>query len=509
MIRISLKKRMGFGFAVITMFMLAMSFYLIFRLNHINRVIDSIMKGDVPAIENGEKLVDCLLEQVRNEKKYIITKDKAFLDLFDKKRKEFLDRLNSLDESVNSKETKAFIPQIKEFYNKYSAMVSKDFILASYKETIPPDTRYDEEKKNTIDRLNESINNLILTKQTALIEKIDLFQKTVHKSTKISFVIILFAMLFGGIFSYFFTRSICSPIKALKEATDRIAQGDLDYRIVVKARDEIGTLGTAFNQMCNKLKELDEMKSEFISNISHNLKTPLTSIREANELMLDKIAGQVSEPQVKLLNITKESTLKLIMMINDLLDISKVEAGLMRYNFQYSNIQDVILKSIEDIRFLAESKNIHIHYTDGVSIPEMLLDREKIAQVMDNIFSNAIKYTPTGGSISIKVKEVEPSHISRVLVKENGLNNVHSFVQVSILDTGVGIQAEYHKKIFERFQQVNGKGKGGIKGTGLGLYIAKHIILDHGGDIWVESNAGNGSTFNFTLPSRYESFLNI
>jgi len=500
---------MVFGFAVITLFMLAMSFYLIIRLNHLNNVIDLIINGDVPSIENGKKLVDNLLEQVRNEKKYTITKDKAFLDLFDKKKKEFLERLISLEESITNGEKKVLISQIKESYKKYSAMISKEFILADYNEIVPPHTRYDEEKKKTIDQLNESINNLILAKQTELIEKIELFQKTVHKSATISFVIILFAILFGAIFSYFFTRSICSPIKALKDATDRIAQGDLDYRIEVDSKDEIGILGTAFNQMCNKLKELDEMKSEFVSNISHNLKTPLTAIREANELMLDKIAGQISEPQIKLLNIIKESTLRLIMTINDLLDISRVEAGLMRYNFQYSNIQDVILKSIEDIHFLAESKNIYIQFVNGHSIPEILLDRDKIAQVMDNVFSNAIKFTPSGGNITINAKEIDAANVSPVFVKENRLNNVHSFVQVSISDTGIGIPVEYHKKIFDKFQNTENKGKGGIKGTGLGLFIAKQIVLDHGGDIWVENNTGNGSTFHFILPSKYDYTINF
>lgn len=509
MIRNSLWKRMAFGYVIIALFMSAMSFYLFLRLNHINKVVDSIVNIDIPSIENGEKLVDSLLEQVRNEKKYLITSDGAFLNLFDKKKIEFFERLQSLEESTphNNKEKKVLINQIKEFYNKYIVMASKEFVLLGYDKIIPPDTRYEDKKKETLDRITQSINKLILTQQTTLIQKIELFQKTTHKSTKIFLVIISFAILCGVIFSCFFTYSICSPIKILKNATERIAHGDLDYRVVVKSYDEIGTLGTAFNQMCNKLKEIDQMKSEFISNISHNLKTPLTAIREANELMLDKIAGQISKPQTKLLNIIKENTLRLIMMINDLLDISRLESGLIRYNFQYANIQDVIHRSIDAIRFLAESKNISIRWENGVSTPEILIDRDKVSQVLDNIFSNAIKFTPSGGTITVKTYEIETTNISHVLEEQNRLQNIRSFIQVSISDTGVGIPAEYHKKIFDKFQQVVNKGKGGIKGTGLGLFIAKHVVLDHGGDIWVESNEGKGCTFHFTLPSRYDYVL--
>jgi len=500
---------MVFGYVIIALFMLAMSFYLIFRLNHLNKVTDSIMKTDIPSVENGEKLVDSLLEQVRNEKKYLITNDDAFLDLFDKKKREFLDRLKSMEESTNDREKKLFINQIKELHNKYLSMVSKEIVLVGSEEIIPPDSRYEEEMKKTLDQLTESINKLTLALQTGLIRKIELFQKIGYKSAKVSLIIILFAVLFGVIFAYFFTRSVCSPIKILKDATDHIADGDLDYRIEVAANDEIGTLGTAFNQMCNKLKEMDQMKSEFVSNISHNLKTPLTAIREANDLLLEKIAGPIAEPQIKLLTIIKEEAHQLTMMINDLLDISRVEAGLMRYNFQSSDIHDVIRKSMDEIRFLAENKNIHIQCENGDSVPKILLDRDKIAQVMDNLLSNAIKFTLPGGTILIKANVVESHDITQFFREQNRLNNVHSFVKVSISDTGIGIPAECHKKIFDKFQQVNNKGKGGIKGTGLGLSIARHIVLDHGGDIWVESNMGKGSTFYFTLPCSYDYALSI
>lgn len=509
MIKNKLWKRMTFGYIIIALFMLTMSFYLFLRLNRLNKVVDSIVKVDIPFIETGRNLIDGFFEQVRNEKKYIVTKDEAFLDLFEKKKTEFLNDLQSLEESGRpDKEQKVFVGQIEELYSKYSTMAAKEFILVEYDEVIPTDASYEVKKKKVFDQLTQSINELILNQQSALIQKIELFQKTMHKSMKISLTIILFALIGGALFSYFFTYSICSPIKTLENATERIANGDLDYRVSIASRDEIGSLGIAFNQMCDKLKEIDQMKSEFISNISHNLKTPLTAIREANELMLDKIAGQISEPQTKLLTIIKGNTLRLIMMINDLLDISRFEAGLIRYNFQYSGIHDIIRKTIDEMRFLAESKNISIQqYLDETSIPEILLDRDKISQVLDNILSNAIKFTPPGGLITVKADEVTSPAISHAFTNQNRLHNIHSFIQVSVSDTGIGISDEYHKKIFDRFEQIVNKGKGGIKGTGLGLFIAKHIILDHGGDIWVESTMGSGCTFYFTLPSKYDYAL--
>jgi two-component system sensor histidine kinase GlrK len=508
MIKNSLWKRIFFGYIAIVLFMLAMSFYLIFRLNYLNKVTNSIVRTDIPFIENGEKLVDTLLEQVRNEKKYIITNDDAFLDLFHKKKREFQDRLKFLEESTTNRKWVVIINQIKELHKKYLSMFSKEIILVGKEKIIPPDSRYDDEKKKTLDLLTESINKLTLTTQAELIKKIELFQKIGYKSAKISIIIILFAVLFGAIFACFFTRSIYSPIKILKDATERISHGDLDYRIEVTSHDEIGTLGMAFNHMCDKLKEMDRMKTDFVSNISHNLKTPLTAIREANDLLLEKIAGPINESQMKLLNIIKEETLRLTMMINDLLDISRIEAGLMRYNFQYSNIQDIIRKSVDAIQFLAESKNIRMQCTNGVFIPKILMDRDKIAQVMDNLLSNAIKFTPPGGVITIQVNEVGSQGIPHFFAEQNRLDNVHSFVKVSISDSGIGIPVECHRKIFDKFQQVNNRGKGGMKGTGLGLSIAKHIILDHGGDIWVESDTGKGSTFHFTLPCRYDYVLN-
>jgi len=530
------------GYVVITLLMLSMSFYLIFRLKYLDHSSISILRTDIPSMVNGKKLLKILLEQVSSEKKYSITRDPAFLDIFNAKKSEFTNRLNSINELIMSRETnnffdklkslytkyieipsfervsvaedtgnrkemKAIIDQIATLYNLYLGITAKEFILLKYKTNVSSSS-ISKDKNKTVDQLTNFINKLILLQQAGLFNKMELFHKTVQKSTKISLAIILFAVVFAAVFSFFFIRSIYKPINALKVATDHIAQGDLHYRIPVTSKDEIGALGKAFNEMCHRLEQLDKMKSDFFSNISHNLKTPLTSIKEANELILDKIAGQISAEQLKLLNIIKENILRLILTINDLLDISSIEAGLMRYNFQFSQIQHLVSRSIEDVRFLAEKKGIIFQYKNDTFVPKVLLDREKIAQVLENLFSNSIKFTPSGGIVTIKTFVVDSSGLSHSINQQSKLSNVDTFVQISVSDTGIGIPEEYHDYIFDKFQQTVNKNKSGIKGTGLGLFIAKHIILDHGGNIWLEKNSGSGTTFHFTLPLSVDFELN-
>ncbi|KKO20333.1 MAG: two-component sensor kinase [Candidatus Brocadia fulgida] len=173
------------GYLTIVMLMMVMSFYLIYRLNYLNKVTDSIMRSDIPFIENGEKLVDCFLEQVRNEKKYLITNDNAFRDLFDQKKKEFLERLKYLEESIADRGESGGIQQTKELYKKYLSLVSKEIVLMGQNEAVSSDTRYKEEKKKTLDQLTESIHKLILVTQTELIKKIELLQKVGYRSTDV------------------------------------------------------------------------------------------------------------------------------------------------------------------------------------------------------------------------------------------------------------------------------------------------------------------------------------
>lgn len=235
------------------------------------------------------------------------------------------------------------------------------------------------------------------------------------------------------------------------------------------------------------------MKSGFIAHISHELRTPLTSMNEATNLLLDEVAGGISKKQEHLLEIIKQGNTKLIEMINELLDLAKMEAGMMDYQFTRADIGQVIDQCIDDISLLTKKKEIQIQRSIEKDMPSISMDVDKIKQVINNLLSNAIKFTPEKGTVKVETKAYQKNH-----TKPKRDNN--SFVQVRVTNTGVSIPQQYLHKIFDKFQQIETEIVGPVKGTGLGLSIAKHIVEAHDGKIWAEEGIEKGSVFSFILP---------
>jgi two-component system sensor histidine kinase GlrK len=233
--------------------------------------------------------------------------------------------------------------------------------------------------------------------------------------------------------------------------------------------------------MCNKLKEIDKLKSDFLSFMSHELRTPLTSIKEGSTLLLEGIGGEITEKQKRLLTIIRAETDRLIDIVNSLLDLSKMEAGMMTYNYTYADIAYLINKAVTELEPISESKDIKLEIDIEKELPRVKIDSDRILQMLRNLLGNAVKFTQNGGQVKIS---------ARAINKE---------VEISVSDTGIGIPKENLQTIFNKFQQASIKNLNLIKGTGLGLAIVKHIINAHGGRIWVESEPGQGSTFTFVL----------
>ena len=291
----------------------------------------------------------------------------------------------------------------------------------------------------------------------------------------------------GIIISVFITVSITKPLSVIKRKTREIAKGNFESELTLSSPPEIKDLAQAFNLMCAKLKEIDRTKTEFFSLMSHELRTPLTTIKEGTNLFLDSLKGkEITEKQKRLITIINEECNRLINLVNSLLDLSRMEAGMMVYNFTRTDITLLINRITREMEPLTETKSITIETGSSEGLPSVKADIDKILEVLRNLIGNAVKFTHNGGTVRIKA--------------EKTTGDQGEFIEVSVEDTGTGIPQDKIGTIFDKFRTVTFGGSGKIIGTGLGLYIVKQIITDHGGKIWVNSITGKGSTFTFALP---------
>jgi signal transduction histidine kinase len=312
---------------------------------------------------------------------------------------------------------------------------------------------------------------------------------------------------------FFVAHRVVRPLQTLRRGVERVGGGDLDFRVDLHTGDEIEILAEEFNKMSlalqnaytglerkvsertaelmvanQRLAELDNMKSDFVSNVSHELRTPLTAIKGSTDNMIDGLTGQLNEKQVRYLTRIKSNTDRLARLINELLDLSRIEAG--RIDLKPTDLSVVSLtkEAAENLRPMATEKLVSLEVASADTSVTAWADRDKVTQVLMNIIGNAIKFTPPHGRVIVSVER-----------------NGAGWVQISVADTGPGIPAEEANKIFAKFYQVAQGGNQKTKGTGLGLAISKALVEMHGGGLWVKSEVGRGSVFSFTLPVQQPS----
>jgi signal transduction histidine kinase/GGDEF domain-containing protein len=238
-----------------------------------------------------------------------------------------------------------------------------------------------------------------------------------------------------------------------------------------------------------ELRRIDGMKSEFVSVASHELRTPLAAIKNAVQLVLKGTAGKINENQEKFLSMAERNINRLTNILNDLLNLSKIESGKIELKFENIGLKGIIELTASSLRPHADGKSIKIDLEINEPLPAVYGDPEKIERILTNLVGNAIKFTPEGGRILIIAQPL--AHDEKTGYGDR--------VAVSVKDTGIGIPEDQLEKIFEKFHQVEGSLHRSVSGTGLGLAITKGLVEAHQGKIWVESEVGKGSTFTFTL----------
>ena len=300
---------------------------------------------------------------------------------------------------------------------------------------------------------------------------------------KIGMVSIL-AIVIGIIFALILSAHLNKPIKELSLAAIKLGGGDLTVQVEVDRKDELGKLALSFNEMAQRIKELDELKDSFVSSVSHELRSPLAAIDGYCDYLIEGMEQNMPlEKQKKAMEIISESALRLTNFINNILDLAKIKAGRLEVKKMPVDIKDIAEEIVQLFGPLSEKDGKKLSVDVQEELPRMDADPERIKQVITNLIGNALKFTPSGASITISAQKVS-SH----------------FIEISIADTGVGIPKDELGKVFEKFYQVTDGPNKKPRGTGLGLAIVAEIVRLHGGNITVESALGKGTTFRFTVP---------
>ena len=290
----------------------------------------------------------------------------------------------------------------------------------------------------------------------------------------------LVAMLVAIILSVYLSRNVIAPVQAMSLATQRIASGHYEERVPVPGEDELAQLAVRFNQMAEKLSEVEAMRRRLIGDVSHELRTPLTAIKGSMEGLMDGVLPATEETFQQI----HAEAGRLNRLIDDLQELSRVESRAYQLDIRPLDVSSLVRTVTKRLAPQAESKHITLSVELATNLPNILADEDRAVQVLTNLTGNALQYTPENG---------------RIILSARQSNNE---IQISVRDTGIGIPAEHLSHIFDRFYRVDkSRSRHAGGGSGIGLTIARAVIEAQGGRIWAESaGEGQGSILSFTLP---------
>jgi signal transduction histidine kinase len=340
------------------------------------------------------------------------------------------------------------------------------------------------------DRLERLTNELVNKAESEMVAYIDQGQEDYSHARNFIVGIAVASVLLALALGHAISWSVIVPVRQMDERFSQMAGGDFSRHVDVANRDEMGALAANLNRMNDKVGRLtaqlaaaNRHKSEFLTNMSHELRTPLNAVIGFSEVLEQGMVGALNERQAEFVRDIRDSGRHLLALINDILDLAKVESGRMELDRTEYRLPDSLLSALSLVRQRASRHRIDLALDVGEGVGAIVADERKVRQVVLNLLSNAVKFTPDGGRVTLAARRVPEG------------------VEVSVVDTGVGIAPEDQATVFEEFRQVGADASRRQEGTGLGLALARRFVELHGGTLRLSSAPGEGSTFSFTLPA--------
>lgn len=438
------------------------------------------------------RLLDQLDEFTR---KYQVTKDPAYRDRLGLLRIEFAGRLREMTALDLPRSVRSAVATLAAGWDEYW----REAMAFAGTESLAEEAlnRLSLERlarvRGYVSGVGESAQRLV-ERQAA--SSLDLSRRT----RKISSQVVIAALALSLVILWLTIRSINRPLSQLTKGTRAVAEGEFAVRLPTRGRDELSRLAGSFNQMVSRLGEAERVKKEFLSHVSHELKTPLASMQETNELLLEEIPGPLNEKQRRFLDLNLESSRRLSAMISKLLDLSRLEAGAMDYDMRRRDLAELCRDVVAAFEARALDQGVKVVLQWPAEAVFLICDRDRMIQVLENLLDNALKFSPRGGTVEVRVLPPQPEELHDRGPQESERADL---VILEVADQGPGIAQEDRSKVFERFYQASADSSGANphRGVGLGLAICREIVDAHGGEVWMRDGSNGGSVFAVAMPA--------
>jgi signal transduction histidine kinase len=452
---------------------------LFIHIRQIMKISENVVNKNFKVSSASKKMIESLLWMEESQNKYDLLKKQDYKKYFISAQKEFegnLVEILLLDTSGSDNDP------WRTLYKDYLAQLPKS-----------PEGVDEEEPSKTLwipeVVLNDWIQRISKARsgnEQYIESEMRILNARGQMAVRLGILSLVVSVLVGLLGSVFLARSMNHPLRELRRGIRSIPQAGLSEPIRIASKDEFGELASAFNEMAARLKEEERMRSDFISMLSHEVRTPLTSIRESVNLIAEEVMGDINDRQRRFLDIASREIERICQLLNHLMQVSRLEAGAMKVLAVPVDPSTFVNSSIDRVAPAAEAKGIKIRTEMPQDISAIMGDPDHLQQVLLNLLGNAIKFSPSDTEVIVRV--------------EPDLNGPVRMVRFSVCDSGAGIPEEELALVFHKYYRASGT-RDHIDGVGLGLSISKHIVEAHGGRVWAESQVGRGSTFIFSIPA--------
>jgi len=500
------------GFFTITILSISLGMIVFINTAEVSNNFTFLVEHDLEVLQNAQKLQKFVVDAETGQRGFIITGDEGFLEPYRQGIQGFnsliriekelvsdnpsqvqkLKKIQVLFDEWNLKAAQPEIAAARNFFESYTEEQHIEFSTVSQ-------LLKNKLGKDILDNIRDEFTTFIQIENDLKDKRLKNVSETVTFSETLLIFLPISIAVVTGIVTIMFTRSISRPLEILKQASEKVAMGDLSIKIKQtnsSANDEINQLAESFNKMIvdikkghtqirNQLKELtkvDAQKDEFAAMVSHELKTPLVPIQLYTEMLLKGVLGSLDDKQIKALHSIHTNIESLSELVDDVLDVTKLELGRLTLHKKQVDLKDLLKKNIETLSIFAKEKKITLEL-DLKTSGKIFCDPKRINQVLSNLIKNSIDFVPkNNGLIKLTVEK-----------------NTKSFV-FSVTDNGTGIPVESQEYLFQKFYKIDTSPTRKHGGTGLGLTICSGLVKSHGGKIWLDKEYTQGSCFRFTIP---------